>query len=376
MAGSVKPQLVREADIKVTIEAEIERLWEKRGKLAAKIARKEEMLHNVQELLSSDRLIASTAWMLEGERKEMKDGVERIRMQVSSIDRTILSLESEADCAEDPAGYRESECTASQRVERIELEEAKDGQDETMEASDETTDSRPKENEDVIFDVLLCHKQRILDEWDEPSDRWNMQAESWVEACSICRIHDGIWAEHDWRECTKYPPDVESVRRAYVGVVNNSGLWTRKDCKGFNGWCGQCGRGKIECWVESSKDACRLGGVVAESVAAILGTRTWYVNEWEAREGRERGGSWRERRCEGERYGFTEAGRVWRTFGWLGMWDITEIKVDVLKEAYHTHLRKLSQSREAQRRRELFTAARGGVDQAGRSSAAHVTLLA
>lgn len=165
MAGSVKPQLVREADIKVTIEAEIERLWEKRGKLAAKIARKEEMLHNVQELLSSDRLIASTAWMLEGERKEMKEGVERIRMQVSSIDRTILSLESEADCAEDPAGYRESECTASQRVERIELEEAKDGQDETMEASDETTDSRPKENEDVIFDVLLCHKQRILDEW-------------------------------------------------------------------------------------------------------------------------------------------------------------------------------------------------------------------
>jgi hypothetical protein len=349
MVGSVKPQLVKEADIKVTTEAEIERVWEKRCKLAAKIARKEEMLHNVQELLSSDRLIASAGWLLEGERKEMKEGIERIRMQVSSIDRRILLLEDEADWAEEPAEDREAECTASQRVERGGINEAEDEQEDAMEAPDETTDSRPKESEDVIFDVLLCHKQRILDDWDEPSDRWKMQAESWVEACPICRIHDGIWAGHDWRECTKYPPDVESVRRAYVGVVNHSRSWTSKDCKGFSGWCGQCGRGKIECWVESSKDACRFGGVVAESVAAMLGTRTWYVNEWEAREGRERGGSWRESRCEVERYGFAEAGRVWRTFGWLGMWDITDVKVDELKEAYHTHLRKLGRERKAQR---------------------------
>lgn len=224
MAGSVKPQLVKDADIKVTIEAEIEGLWEKRGKLAAKILRKEEMLHNVQELLCSDRLIACTACMLEVERKEMKEGVERIRMQVSSIDRKILSLEEEADWAKDP------ECTASQRAEQSELEEAEDGQDETMETPNETTDSRSKENEDVIFDVLLCHKQRILDEWNEPLDRWKMQAELWVEACPICRIHDGIWVGRDWRECTKYRMDVDSVRRAYVGVLNNSRLWTRKDC--------------------------------------------------------------------------------------------------------------------------------------------------
>jgi len=370
MVGSVKPRLVREADIKVTIEAKLERVWEKRCKLAAKIARKEEMLHNVQELLSSDRLKASAVWLLEGERNEMNDGIKKIRMQVSNIDREILTLEDEAARAEDP------ECTASLGVEQSELKEAEDGQDETMEAPDETKDSRPKENEDVIFDVLLCHEQRILDEWDEPSDRWNMQAESWVDACPICRIHDGIWARHDWKECTKYPPDVEAVSKAYVGVVNNSRLWTRKDYKGFNGWCGQCGRGKVACWVESSKETCRLGGVVAESVAAILGTRTWMVNDWEAREGRERGGSWRERRCEGERYGFTEAGRVWRTFGWLGMWEITEFKVDELKEAYHTHLRKLGRERKAQRQRELFTAARGDAEHAGQPSAAHITLPA
>lgn len=370
MVGSVKPRPVRETDVKVTIKPKTEGLWEKRDKVAAKIARKEEMLHNVQELLKSDRLVASAAWMLEDERKEMKEGVERIRMQVSRIDREILSLENEADGAEDP------ECTTSQEVKQSELKEAEDGQDEAMEELDETTDSRPRENEDVIFDVLLCHKQRIMDEWDEPSDRWKMQAESWAEACPICRIHDGIWAGHDWRECTHYPTDVGSVRRAYVGVVNNSGLWTHKDLKGFNGWCDQCQRGKIECWVESSKNSCRFGGVVAESVAAILGTRTWYVNDWEAREGRERGGSWKERRYEGERYGYTEAGRVWRTFGWLGMWDITEVKVDELKEAYHTHLRKLGRERKAQRQRELVTAARRDVEHAGRPSAAHITLPA
>lgn len=349
MTGPVKPQLVRDVDIKATTEAKIERVWEKRCKLVAKIARKEEMLHNVQELLSSDRLKASAVWLLEGEGNEMKEGVARIRMQVSNIDRKILTLEDGVDWAEDSADDRGSECTASQRVERGELKEVEEEQEETMEAHNETTGSRPKESEDVIFDVLLCHKQRILDEWDEPSDIWKMQAESWVEACPICRIHDGIWAGHDWRECTKYRPDVESVCRAYAGVVKHSRSWTSKDCKGFSGWCGQCRRGKIECWVESSKDACRFGGVVAESVAAMLGTRTWYVNEWEAREGRGRGWLWRERRCEAERYGFAEAGRVWRTFGWLGMWDITEIKVDELKEAYHTHLRKLGQSRKAQR---------------------------
>jgi hypothetical protein len=40
------------------------------------------------------------------------------------------------------------------------------------------------------------------------------------------------------------------------------------------------------------------------------------------------------------------------------MWDITEIKVEGLQEAYHTHLRTLNWSRKTQRQRELFTAAR------------------
>jgi len=151
MTGSVKPRLVRDTDIKATTEAEIERVWKKRCKLVVKIVQKEEMLHNVQELLSSDRLIASAVWLLEGERKEMKEGIERIRMQISNVDREILSLEDGVDWAEGSADDRESECTASQRAERGELKSARDEED-------ETTDSRPKESEDVIFDVLLCHK--------------------------------------------------------------------------------------------------------------------------------------------------------------------------------------------------------------------------
>ena len=34
-----------------------------------------------------------------------------------------------------------------------------------------------EESEEVIFNVLTYHKQRVLDEWEEPDDIWTMQAE-------------------------------------------------------------------------------------------------------------------------------------------------------------------------------------------------------
>jgi hypothetical protein len=36
---------------------------------------------------------------------------------------------------------------------------------------------RLDEKEEVMFDVLTYHKQRILDEWEEPDEIWTMQAE-------------------------------------------------------------------------------------------------------------------------------------------------------------------------------------------------------
>jgi predicted phage gp36 major capsid-like protein len=57
--------------------------------------------------------------------------------------------------------------------------------------------SRLDEKEEVMFDVVTHHKQRILDEWDEPDDIWTIQAELWAETCTICRIREGVWARHD-----------------------------------------------------------------------------------------------------------------------------------------------------------------------------------
>lgn len=218
--------------------------------------------------------------------------------------------------------------------------------------------SRLDEKEEVMFDVVTHHKQRILDEWDEPDDIWTMQAELWAEACTICRIRDGVWAKHNWRWCGEHQEDVEAVQEAYVGVAKHLESWTSNQQTGFNGWCRGCGRGKVECWVESNVEECRFGGLLPESVAGILGTKSWFVEEWEEREGRGRGGSWGERKKGRARYGFVEAGRVWRTFGWLGVWDIAEVGVDEFKEAYYKQFRRLSQSRRTEKRREIHAAAR------------------
>jgi hypothetical protein len=114
-----------------------------------------------------------------------------------------------------------------------------------------------------------------------------MQAELWAGSCAICRIKEFHLARHDWRECEHHPSDVGAVRKAYTEVVEHSDGWTGREQEvGFRRQCTGCGRGRIECWVKSRAGECRFEGVVRESVAAILGTKSWYVMEWE----RQRGG--------------------------------------------------------------------------------------
>jgi len=219
--------------------------------------------------------------------------------------------------------------------------------------------TRLDEKEEVMFDVLTHHKQRMLDEWEGPDEIWTMQAELWAEACAICRIREGTWADHEWQMCGRHQDDVEAVRRAHDGVVEYSELWTTRSREvGFVGrrYVG-CKRSRDRCWVDGDVQDCRFAGVVANSVAAILGTGAWFVQEWEEQEGRGRGGLWGKQRIKEPRYGFAEAGRVWRTFGWLGVWDITEVKVDNFKEEYYNRFRELKASREGQRRREAYAAA-------------------
>lgn len=94
---------------------------------------------------------------------------------------------------------------------------------------DKTKLSRLDESEEVMFDVLTYHKQKILDEWDEPKDMWTMQAELLADACTICRIRDRVWARYERRECREYPEDIEDVQEAYVGVVDSLASWTSRE---------------------------------------------------------------------------------------------------------------------------------------------------
>lgn len=118
MTGAPVSPIDSSTGTNVEIEAEIEKLWKKRCKLSAEIARKDEMISNHQALLGSDRLIAETGEFLEAECEEMKRRVERLRMEISCFDRSILSLEDELDPAEYRVDLQKSPAVTGQQTER------------------------------------------------------------------------------------------------------------------------------------------------------------------------------------------------------------------------------------------------------------------
>lgn len=67
------------------------------------------------------------------------------------------------------------------------------------------------------------------------------------------------------------------------------------------------------------------------------------VEEWERREGRRRGarGSGVEKFPQ-QRFGGFDVGGLWRTFGWVGVWDIGEARVDNVCGAWEMRLRSLT----------------------------------
>lgn len=52
---------------------------------------------------------------------------------------------------------------------------------------------------EVIDDVVLQHKQALLEEWESAERMRDMQVETWVGGCTICRIRGGQHLEHNWR---------------------------------------------------------------------------------------------------------------------------------------------------------------------------------
>ena len=198
--------------------------------------------------------------------------------------------------------------------------------------------------EDVISDVVLQHKQALLEEWESAEDIWQLQADIWVGKCTICRIRSGQHAAHDWRSCVAHTEDREAVEEAHREVER--GLLSGHSVEGMIGRCGACGDLRTECWlrvrVEGIPMGCRYGGVVTESVAGILAIGPDMVREWERREGGRRGaGVSGVKGFAAQRFGGVAVCRVWRAFGWVGIWDIREIKVDEVRERYHGRMQQM-----------------------------------
>ena len=223
------------------------------------------------------------------------------------------------------------------------------------------------EQEEVVSDVVLQHKQGLLDEWVAAEDVWELQAETWARKCVICRIREGRRVKHDWRECPSYPEDRERVEKAHQEV--EKGILSVDGAEELEGRCGECLQSKTRCWLQIKsgvdKKGCKQRGVVTESVSGILAIGPDMVREWEEREGRRKGaGVEGVAAFAGLRYGAIAACRAWRTFGWAGIWDIREAKVDRVREAYHGRLQALRQQSEepvepVSQRKELY-GVRGG----------------
>lgn len=203
----------------------------------------------------------------------------------------------------------------------------------------------------VVAEVVLQHKQGLLEEWEWEDEVWQLQADTWAKKCTICRIRDGRRVKHDWRECTVYPQDRAAVEEAHKEV--EKGILSVKHEQEMNGMCGGCGVSRTRCWLQikdgAGKMVCKYQAVVTESVAGILGIGPEMVGEWERREGRRRGGGVSEGHWyAGHRFGGIAVCRIWRTFGWAGVWDIGAAKADGVREEYRERLQLLTQQREGE----------------------------
>lgn len=197
----------------------------------------------------------------------------------------------------------------------------------------------------VAEDVILQHKQSLLDEWETAEDVWAMQAETWAGKCTICRIRKGARVKHDWRECPVHGGDVARVELAHTEV--EKGVLSIESGAHLEGQCPECQRLRNECWMQvrhpTSADCCRYAGVVTESVAAIMAIGPEMVEAWQSREGRRRGaGVTGVETFTQLRFGALDVGRLWRTFGWVGMWDIRRAQVDNVCAKWEERLRSLT----------------------------------
>ena len=217
---------------------------------------------------------------------------------------------------------------------------------------------------DVESDIVLQHKQALLEEWELAEEVWQSQADMCAGKCTICRIRSGRHVAHDWRDCEGFSNDREAVEEAHKQVER--GMLSGHSVEKLLGRCGECQAPRTECWLQIregvEQPVCKYRGVVTEAVAGILAIGPDMVGEWEGREGRRRGAGVSDiEGFTGQRFGGVAVCRVWRAFGWVGVWDIREHKVDEVRERYLGRMQGMGAEVRGQMKGDRRTRGRYGV---------------
>lgn len=67
------------------------------------------------------------------------------------------------------------------------------------------------DEEEVVSDMMLGHKEALLDEWTLADEIWELQMDLWARMCVICQIRDGGQVGHDWRDCPSHAGELCSM---------------------------------------------------------------------------------------------------------------------------------------------------------------------
>lgn len=225
-----------------------------------------------------------------------------------------------------------------------------------------------REREEVLEEVVRQHKEETVEAMGRTQWVVGMQLALWGEYCAICRVRDGGWRMHDWRECAfAWEYERTQMRETIEGIRTSRADWERQ---GLVQRCHACPQTQEDCWLWSVKGssknpreaACRFRGVMIESVAAILVLGGKRVEAWEDRGGRLEGQAAEPGQEEGSkgRLGRRAVGRVWQRFGYIGLMDIEAVEVGQVGGEYVQALTQAGNGGSAAEKQETQVVVRKG----------------
>lgn len=106
-------------------------------------------------------------------------------------------------------------------AETLALERFRVEHKETIRAIQRGGSQAAQEREETVEEVVLQHKEGIIESMGHDEGVIRMQLELWGGFCMICRTEEGEWREHDWRECPWYGYEIVSIKTAIIGIRDN-----------------------------------------------------------------------------------------------------------------------------------------------------------